>query len=137
MKFLYTYIHHEDSPGNSQLYSVFPLKAVRLETSNIVFIWVFPGLIFGNQTITYCFPYAIYMRSIDISQNFPGAATLLRHANHLWKHEILNLTFLLKQSTGNCKPHFWFHPGACSFFDGFTGHFKTAFYTTTGCPLNC
>lgn len=34
----------------------FPSKSCQIGNQHIVSMWVFPGLLFGNQTITYCFP---------------------------------------------------------------------------------
>lgn len=93
----------EDAAGKPPAPQYFPFVRCQVGSKDIVSMWVFPVLLFGNQTITCCFPYAIYMKSTDFSQKFSRCLSLS-------KHGVLNLTFLLKQSTGSRQSHFWFHP---------------------------
>lgn len=110
MELLYTHIPNEDSPGNSLDHHVFLLKAVRLGTSILSPCGCSLDFYLATKPSLIVSPFAIYMRSTDLSQKFSRCSYSDNHASHLRKHKILNLIFLLKQSTASRQPHFWFHP---------------------------
>lgn len=60
---------NEDLPGNGQHHSVFPMRAVKSETSRLSPCGCSPNFHLVTKP-THCFPYATYIRSTDGSQKF-------------------------------------------------------------------